>query len=218
MGNFKTIIFDMDGTILDTLGDLAASVNYVLKKHGFPLKTLDDVRKIVGNGVASLVENSLPDGARTPDFNTILQEYIVHYKANMTVQTAPFPGVPGLLQTLKQRGYKMAVVSNKLHSAVRELNDIYFSDTIKVAIGLSESVNKKPAPDSVFRALRELGAPAEGAIYVGDSEVDVMTAQNAGLPSIGVTWGFRDRSVLVETGADHIADTPEEILAILDKK
>lgn len=215
MKNFDTIIFDMDGTILDTLGDLTASVNYVLQKRGFPLKTKEDVKKIVGNGVASLVENSLPGAAKTPDFETILQEYITHYKANMFNQTAPFPGVPGLLQTLKEKGYKMAVVSNKMDSAVRELNEIYFSDTIKIAIGLSESVDKKPAPDSVFRALRELGASADGAVYIGDSEVDVKTAQNAGLISIGVTWGFRDRSVLVEAGADHIIDAPEEILDIV---
>jgi phosphoglycolate phosphatase len=187
-----------------------------MEKHGYPVRTKDEVKMDVGNGVARLVENSLPCGKNTPDFNAILEEYIVHYKANMFNKTAPFPGIPGLLLSLKKKGYKLAVVSNKLDSAVRELNQKYFSETIRVAIGQSESVKKKPAPDSVFTALRQLGATADQAVYVGDSEVDIKTAQNAGLMSVGVTWGFRDRSVLSEAGADHIIHVPEELLSTLE--
>jgi phosphoglycolate phosphatase len=217
MGNFNTVVFDMDGTILDTLGDLTASVNYVLEKRGYPPRTRDEVKEIVGNGVINLLTLSLPEGIMPADFDVMLEEYLAHYKENMHKKTAPFPGILALLKTLREKGYKIAVVSNKMDKAVQSLNQHYFGEYIKVAIGESEGVKRKPAPDSVFKALAELGAFAHSAVYVGDSEVDIKTAQNAGLPSIGVTWGFRDRSVLIEAGADHIINAPEEILGILDE-
>jgi len=216
MAKYDTVIFDMDGTILDTLDDMTDSVNYVMEKHGFPARTKAEVKNIVGNGVASLVQNALPDGISMQDFNTVLQEYIDHYKSNMFNKTAPFPGIPALLCSLQAKGYNMAVVSNKLHSAVVELNRVFFSETIPVAIGQSEDVHKKPAPDSVFKALKELGASPGKALYVGDSEVDVQTARNAGLVSVGITWGLRDRSVIMDAGADFIIDAPQDLLRILD--
>jgi phosphoglycolate phosphatase len=217
MKKYDTVVFDMDGTILDTLDDLTDSVNYVMAKHGYPPRTKDEVRSFVGNGITPLLERSLPNG-RISDFDILLSEYVAHYKANMQNKTAPFPGAIPLLQSLKEQGFKMAVVSNKFDHAVRELNKKFFGEYIKIAIGESASVKKKPAPDSVFTALDRLHSTPDRSVYIGDSEVDIKTAQNAGLTSIGVTWGFRDRSVLLDAGADHIIDAPNELLRILEEE
>lgn len=214
MANYDTVIFDMDGTLLNTLDDLTDSVNFVLDGHGFPKRTREEVRGFVGNGVARLVELSLPNG-KGPDFDILLGEYVAHYKANMQNRTAPYPGILPLLKKLKEKGFKLAVVSNKFDKAVRDLAQKYFGSYISVAIGESDSIKKKPAPDSVFEALRHLRADPAAAVYVGDSEVDIQTAQNAGLLSIGVTWGFRDKSVLSAAGANHIIDTPQDLLDML---
>jgi phosphoglycolate phosphatase len=214
MANYDTVIFDMDGTLLDTLDDLTDSVNFVLDGHGYPKRTREEVRSFVGNGVARLVELSLPNG-KDPDFDILLGEYVAHYKANMQNKTAPYPGIIPLLKKLKERSFRLAVVSNKFDKAVRDLNQKYFGSYISVAIGESDSIKKKPAPDSVFEALRHLHADPAAAVYVGDSEVDIQTAQNAGLLSIGVTWGFRDKSVLSAAGANHIIDTPKDLFEIL---
>ncbi len=208
------MIFDMDGTLLNTLDDLTDSVNYVLRKHGFPKRTRQEVKSFVGNGITPLLERSLPNG-RIANFDILLSEYVAHYRANMQNKTAPYPGILSLLKKLTEKGFHLAVVSNKIDKAVRDLNQKYFGSYISVAIGESDSIKKKPAPDSVFNALRRLHADAAAAVYVGDSEVDIKTAQNAGLISIGVSWGFRDKSVLSAAGADYIIDAPEELLRIL---
>lgn len=212
----KTVIFDMDGTILNTLGDLAASVNYALKRRGLPQREEDEIRRALGNGVQVLIEKSVPAGTNPEETLKCLREFKAHYSKNMYVKTAPYPGIKELFAALKARGCRLAVVSNKFDSAVRELCDIYFKGVFDVAIGESPSVRKKPAPDGVFKALEELGSPKEDAVYIGDSEVDYNTALNAGLPCVCVTWGFRDRRDLEKLGAKLFADTPARVLDLLE--
>jgi len=212
---YDTVVFDLDGTLLDTLDDLTDSVNYALEKYGFPKRPREDIRRFVGNGVGRLVAQCLPDGADTPEFEACLADMKAHYQENMRNKTGPYPGIPELLEALKRKGVRMAIVSNKPDPAVKGLCPQYFGAYTNVAIGETESVRRKPAPDSVHKALEELGSDAARAVYVGDSEVDVKTARNAGLYCVGVTWGFRDRSVLEEEGADRIIDKPEELLDII---
>jgi phosphoglycolate phosphatase len=213
MKKFDTVIFDLDGTLLNTLDDLADSVNYIMKQYGFPERSVAEVRSFVGNGVARLIERCIPDGKANPQFEECLTGYRRHYSDNMLNKTCPYEGIMDLLAQFSQDNFKLAIVSNKYDSAVKALNKIYFEKYIKVAIGESEAIAGKPAPDTVFKALEELGSAAERAVYVGDSEVDVLTAKNSGLVCAGVTWGFRDREAL--TGADFIIDKPLEILRII---
>lgn len=210
-----TIIFDMDGTILNTLEDLTDSVNYALKQCGFPHKTLEEVRSFVGNGVRVLFDLAVPAGTSEQAKEICLNLYKEYYNQNMRNKTSPYEGVLELLAQLKAEGYKLAIVSNKYDSAVKALCTEYYSDFIQVAIGESKLVGKKPAPDGIYAALRELGSSKEEALYVGDSEVDVKTAHNAGLKCVGVTWGFRTRELLTNEGADIIIDTPSELLNFL---
>ena len=210
-----TIVFDLDGTLLDTLDDLRDSVNYALQTEQFALRTREEIRAFVGNGVANLVHRAVPYGTPEDIEQRCLATFRAHYATNMNNKTAPYPGILPLLQTLKQRGIKMAVCSNKFDAAVKKLCKEMFEGLIPVAIGECETVRKKPAPDSVLMALEQLDSKKENAYYIGDSEVDVETAHNAGLCCIGVTWGFRDRAVLEEKGAEIIIDSPEEILALL---
>lgn len=217
MDNFDTVIFDLDGTLLDTLDDLADSVNYALSIYNYPAKSIEDVRSFVGNGVARLMTLSVPDGQENPHFASCFQDFKCHYELNIQNKTVPYQGIPELLQALHVANYKLAIVSNKLDKAVKHLAEGNFGEYIQVAVGETENVRRKPAPDSVYRALEELGATQTKAIYVGDSEVDVQTARNAGLICVGVTWGFRDRGVLEAEGADYIIDHPEELLNILEQ-
>jgi phosphoglycolate phosphatase len=212
---FHTIIFDMDGTILNTLEDLADSVNYALVQCGFPKRTLEEVRRFVGNGVRVLIDRAVPSGTNEKEKETCLNIYRDYYNQNMQNKTRPYDGILELLGQLKIEGYKLAVVSNKYDSAVKSLCKEYYSDFIQVAIGESELVDKKPSPEGVFAALRELNSSSENALYIGDSEVDVQTAHNAGLKCVGVTWGFRTRELLLAEGADIIVDTPRELLDYL---
>ncbi len=214
---FDTVIFDLDGTLLDTLGDLAGSVNFVMSKNGFPAISLDDTRRFVGNGIAKLIESAIPGGLGNPLFEKSLEEFGSHYAQNMEILTKPYPDVIELLKELVKSEYKLAVVSNKIDTAVKALCANYFGEYIQVAIGESAGVARKPAPDSVYKALEELGADKSGTVYVGDSEVDILTAKNAGLPCVSVSWGFRDREVLVANGAGCIIDEPGELLKTLDK-
>lgn len=217
MTDITTIIFDLDGTLLNTLDDLADAVNFALEQYGFPQRTLEEIRRFVGNGVRNLIELSIPDGLDNPQFEECLLTFKSHYSKNMQNKTRPYEGVMELLQILRAKNIKSAIVSNKFDKAVKELNRQYFGDQIPVAIGESAQIHKKPAPDSVFEALRELGSSAQEAVYVGDSEVDVRTAKNAGLFCIGVTWGFRDKEILVKEGADVMIDHPEDLLDVLQK-
>lgn len=209
----NTIIFDLDGTLLNTLDDLADSVNYVMEKHQLPLHSTDKVRQMVGNGIAVLIERAIPDGRSNPLFDTCLAEFQEYYKAHMQEKTAPFAGITELLTTLRKQGYRLAVVSNKFDAAVKALCQDYFGDLIEVAIGETATVAKKPAPDTVLTAMRQLNVSPKDCIYVGDSDVDIETAKNSGIPCISVTWGFRDEAFLLAHGASCIVNEPGKILA-----
>lgn len=211
----KAIVFDMDGTLLDTLQDLTNAVNVVLSKYGLPEKTVAEVCKVVGNGARNLVKGVVPEGEKHPDFEAIFEDYKTYYAQHCEEETKPYEGILELLQELKKRKYMMAVVSNKPDPAVKVLAEKYFPGCFKVAIGDMEGYNRKPAPDLVYKALEELGAKKEEAIYVGDSDVDLMTAMNAELPCISVTWGFRDREFLMSHGASVFIDKPVELLKLL---
>lgn len=210
----QTYIFDLDGTLLDTQADLAASVNYALRTHHMPEHSLDDVRRFVGNGVRLLMIRAVPDGEQNPQFEAAFQTFREHYMAHSLDTTHPYQGIPELLAELKARGKRLAVVSNKFYAATQELCHHFFPDTIEVAIGEheAEGIRKKPAPDTVMEALRQLGVSRENAVYVGDSDVDIATARNSGLPCISVLWGFRDRSFLKEKGATTFVAAPSDIL------
>lgn len=216
MNKYDTVIFDLDGTLLNTLDDLADSVNYVLEACGFPRREVEEVKKFVGNGVGRLMELSLPDGLCNPMYEKCLKDFRRHYSGNMQNKTCAYEEIIGLLEKLSKKGFKLAIVSNKFDKAVKGLNKTYFEKYIKVAIGESENVHRKPSPDTVFKALEELGSTADKAVYVGDSEVDVQTAKNAEIMCVGVTWGFRSREVLEREGADYIIDKPWELLKILE--
>ncbi len=212
MRRYSTVIFDLDGTLLDTLQDLADSTNYALALHHMPTRSLEEIRRFVGNGVGLLLHRAVPEGTPADLEAQCLADFRAHYVVNMENKTAPYQGILPLLDGLNQEGIKLAVVSNKFDGAVKGLCSTYFGPRIPVAIGESQGVARKPAPDTVFRALDELGADAAGAVYVGDSEVDLQTARNAGLPCISVSWGFRDRDFLSSQGAQTIVSTPAELL------
>ena len=214
MITYSAYIFDLDGTLLDTLGDLAASVNYALRTHGMSEHTIDDVRRFVGNGVRKLMERAVPDGASNPDFEAAFATFRQHYMAHSLDTTRPYDGIPETLKALKAKGCHLAVVSNKMMAATQDLCRHFFPDTIEVAIGENEAdgIRKKPAPDTVIAALRQLGVGQEGAVYVGDSDVDIETARNSGLPCISVLWGFRDRDFLLQHGAKTFISAPSELL------
>ena len=217
---YKVYIFDLDGTLLDTLADLAASTNYALRKHGMPEHSIDDVRRFVGNGVRKLMERAVPDGADNPMFDEAFATFRQHYMEHSLDTTRPYDGIPETLAALKARGCRLAVVSNKMMAATQELCRHFFPDTIEVAIGEDEAhgIRKKPAPDTVFEALKTLGVSRVGAsdglsaVYVGDSDVDIQTAANAGLHCISVLWGFRDRDFLIQHGAETFISAPSELL------
>ena len=220
MNSYSTYIFDLDGTLLDTIGDLAASVNYALRTHGMPEHSLDDVRRFVGNGVRKLMERAVPDGADNPRFDETFATFRQYYMAHSLDTTRPYEGIPETLAALKARGCHLAVVSNKMMAATQELCRHFFPDTIEVSIGEDEAagIRRKPAPDTVFAALKALGVGKENAVYVGDSDVDIQTACNAGLPCISVLWGFRDRDFLISHGAQTFITHPAELLTIEKKQ
>ncbi len=204
----KAAIFDLDGTLLDTLYDLADSANHALGICGYPLRSRMEIRAFVGNGVKKLIDRCLPD-ENEEKRSRVLEIFKEHYRGNMTNKTAPYPGIMEALTKLREAGYSLAIVSNKFDAAVKSLSKLYFDGVIDVAIGESDTVRKKPAPDSVFKAMELLGTSPEESVYIGDSDVDVETAHNAGLRCIGVTWGFRDRDILEEAGADIIAENAD---------
>ncbi len=209
------VIFDLDGTLLNTLDDLCESTNFALQKFGYPKRTLEEVRGFVGNGVRKLIERAVPVGVE--DIEDCLSTFKEHYSANMYNKTAPYDGVLEMLKELRLKGIHTAVVSNKFDTAVKELCKKYFGDLVQVAIGENEAsgVRKKPAPDSVFRAMEELKVSIENVIYIGDSETDIQTANNAEIECVGCCWGFRSREILEEYGARFIVETPQEILKIV---
>jgi phosphoglycolate phosphatase len=210
---YEALIFDLDGTLLDTLDDLADSVNAVLSANGYPTKTRDEGCQAVGSGMKNLIGRVLPDGLNDPSFDRILNEFKAYYGAHCEDKTAPYVGIAEMLEKLRLAGVKMAIVSNKADYAVKMLSKRWFADVIPVAIGENEAagIRKKPAPDTVDLALRELGVTRAQAAYVGDSDVDVQTALNCEMPCLSVTWGFRDREFLLAHGATELLDTPQAL-------
>ena len=210
----KAVVFDLDGTLLYTLEDLKNATNYALKQSGMPERTLDEVRRFVGNGVRLLMERAVPQGADNPKFEETFALFKEYYDVHCNDNTLPYDGIMELLEELKVRGIKMAIVSNKIDFAVKSLDKLYFKDYMTAAIGEmeEEGIRKKPAPDMVQKALKELGVTQDEAIYVGDSDVDIATAKNSGLDCVSVTWGFRDVEFLKEHGATNLIDEPVELL------
>lgn len=211
----KAVIFDMDGTLLDTLEDLKIAVNAALSVMNMPLCTREQVRHYVGNGVRRLMQRAVPDGENNPGFEETFAVFKKFYGEHCLDNTRPYPDVIYLLQELKERGVKTAIVSNKLDSAVCELDERFFQDYTVVAIGDREDLARKPDPEMVNAAIAALGTKKEKTIYVGDSEVDIQTAANAELPCISVTWGFRDEQFLKKNGAKTLIQTPLELLYLI---
>lgn len=210
MMKYKAVLFDMDGTLLDTLADMAAAVNHILSVHGYPLRTVEEVRAFVGNGARKLMERALPPDVTGDAFEALLEEYRQWYEAHACVKTAPYPGIPAVLAALHRAGVRCAVVSNKPDGATRELAARFFPGL--PAFGQRDGIPAKPAPDMVYHALAELGVEASAAAYVGDSEVDVALARNAKLPLVAVSWGFRGREALEEAGAVLVVDDAATLL------
>ena len=212
MKEYTTYIFDLDGTLLDTLDDLAASTNYALHQHGMPQHSRDEVRMFVGNGVGRLIARAVPENTPVETYEQVLQTFREHYLVHGLDRTKPYPGIMPLLRDLKQRGKLIAAVSNKFYAATQELCTHFFGPFVDVAIGEREDIRRKPAPDTVNEALRQLHADRASAVYIGDSDVDIATARNSAMPCISVLWGFRDRQFLIDNGAIFLVSSPQEIL------
>lgn len=208
----KAVVFDLDGTLLDTLGDLTDAVNWALARNGLPQRSEREVRAYLGNGVKRLMECAVPDGAANACFDAAFADFKEYYVSHCLDRTCPYPGIDGMLATLAARGLRLAIVSNKLQAGVTELHRRFFAGTVEVAIGEHDGVCRKPAPDMVELALRRMGVEAADAVYVGDSEVDVATARASHLPCVAVLWGFRDRDDLVAAGAHDIVATPADLV------
>lgn len=211
---FNTYIFDLDGTLLYTLDDLTASTNHAMRQLGFKEHTTEEVRSMVGNGIKKLIERAVPEGTSGQLYEKAYNEFISHYLQHSLDTTRPYPGIMEMLKSLKDKRVQMAVVSNKYCKATESLCRTFFNEYISVAIGESENIRKKPAPDTVLEAMKRLGANRESTVYVGDSEVDIATARNCGIPCISVLWGFRDKDFLLKNGATILAENPDEILSI----
>lgn len=208
---YKAVLFDMDGTVLNTLGDLAAAVNHTLREFSMPERSIAEVAAALGNGAAYLIAHTVPDGTPKELTDKVLAAYAPYYDAHCDILTAPYDGIVPLMQKLRERGVKLAVISNKQDTAVKPLAEKYFPGLLEIAVGESAEVRRKPNPDAVLAALRHIGVEREDAIYVGDTEVDLQTARNAGMECASVDWGFRTREQLVEIGAEHIFDTVQEL-------
>ncbi|MBQ9285788.1 MAG: HAD-IIIA family hydrolase [Bacteroidaceae bacterium] len=213
--NVRAVVLDLDGTLLNTLDDLTTSTNWALSNNGLPERTTEEVRTFVGNGIRLLIERAVPQGTTKELTEQTFADFKRHYVQHCQDKTCLYDGIPEMLQALKAAGLQMAIVSNKLQAGVDELYERYFSDTVEVAIGERLSVRRKPAPDMVQLALSELGVEASEAVYVGDSDVDLLTAHNSGLPCISVLWGFRDREFLLQHGATDMAETPKDVVNML---
>lgn len=212
---YRAVVLDLDGTLLDTLEDLADAVNWALRRNGLPQRSLDEVRQFVGNGVRRLMLCAVPEATTDELFERVFADFNSYYVDHCQIKTRLYDGIPEMLRALKALGLRLAIVSNKLQAGVDELYDRYFRDTVEVAIGERPGVQRKPAPDMVRLALQELEVAAGDAVYVGDSDVDLQTARNSGLPCISVLWGFRDRQFLLEHGATTLIEQPAQLIAHL---
>ena len=208
---YKAVLFDMDGTVLDTLGDLANACNHTLSAFGFPERTRGEVAHFLGNGAAWLISHAVPEGTGEAKVREVLAAYQPWYDAHCDIETAPYPGILPLMEALKKAGVRQAVISNKQDSAVQLLAQLHFPGLLDFAVGESATVRRKPNPDAVLAALDYIGVGKEDAVYVGDTEVDLATAKNAGLPCAAVGWGFRTEEELRESGADRVFHSAEEL-------
>lgn len=213
---YEAILFDLDGTLLNTLEDLKDSCNAALEACGYAPRTLDEVRRFVGNGVGLLIRRALPEGVGEEEWARCLALFKAHYQNNLDNKTRPYPGIEQALDALLARGYRIGVVSNKFDAAVKALCAHHFP-RIQVAVGEREGVRKKPAPDSALAAAQALGVQPASALYVGDSEVDIQTARNAGMDCLSVDWGFRPEAVLRDAGATRIIHSPGALLDAIEK-
>ena len=214
---YNAVIFDLDGTLLDTLDDLWTAVNAALTKFSLPLRTREEVRSFVGNGIVKLMERAAGEVEKEV-FDGALAEFKRYYGEHCEDKTKPYEGIIELLRVLQAKGIQTAVVSNKADFAVKKLAKGYFEGLLEYAVGENEEegIRKKPAPDSLLAVMDSMGAGTDSTVYIGDSEVDIQTAQNAGVQCISVTWGFKDREFLIENGATLFADTPKEILSLIE--
>ena len=214
---YKAIIFDMDGTVLNTIEDITDSVNVILERHGLPQRSVDEVRHFVGNGARVLMDKAVPEGEKHPLFNEILKEYEAYYEDHCNIKTGPYRHIPELLKELSERGYKLAIVSNKPMGAVQELNEIYFKEYVEVAIGVTDKLRRKPYPDECLFAMEKLSVEKDDCIYVGDSDVDFKTATNTGIKCISCLWGFRTKEELISAGVkdNFYVNDPMEILDLV---
>lgn len=211
---YNTYIFDLDGTILDTLDDLSNAVNFAMRSKGYPERTVDEVRNFIGNGIRVLIKRAVPQGTGDEDYEQALEIFTKYYLEHIADYTKPYDGIVDVINSLRRSGCKVAVVSNKAHFAAQAVVKDFFGDIFDTVVGKKDEFPSKPEPDSLLYTIKSLGADKEKCIYIGDSDVDVLTAHNAGLPCIGVTWGNRDEDVLVKSGAEYIARTPSDILKI----
>ncbi len=217
MKRYDTIIFDLDGTLLYTLEDLTISVNHALAGFTDVRRSLEEVRGFVGNGVRRLMIRSLPGGEENPCFEQAFAEFCRHYTVHCRDHTRPYSGIQELIQQLSRRGKKLGIVSNKPDREVKEMNEAFFGGMFGAALGEREGVRRKPAPDSLHEAMKELGSDPEHTLYVGDSEVDILTSANAGVDCLSVTWGFRTQEHLREAGATRFIHAPGELLEVLSE-
>ena len=210
------VIFDLDGTLLNTLGDLRAATNHALEVRGLPPHSMEEIRQFIGNGIRLLICRAMPEGTPEAEIDAALDDFKAYYAAHIHDRTVPYDGIPQLLTALRKRGIKVAVLSNKIDSASQQLIEYFFPGKTDVVFGEHVGVPRKPDPTSCRMVMQQLGVQPEQVLYVGDSGTDMQTAKNAGLYAVGVTWGFRSKEVLLEYGADILVHRPEQILQILD--
>ncbi len=210
------VIFDLDGTLLNTLGDLRAATNHALEVRGLPPHSMEEIRQFIGNGIRLLICRAMPEGTPEAEIDAALDDFKAYYAAHIHDRTVPYDGIPQLLTALRKRGIKVAVLSNKIDSASQQLIEYFFPGKTDVVFGEHVGVPRKPDPTSCRMVMQQLGVQPEQVLYVGDSGTDMQTAKNAGLYAVGVTWGFRSKEVLLEYGADVLVHRPEQILQILD--
>ena len=215
MKNIKGVIFDLDGTLLDTLEDLTDAVNHVMSAFSLETKSIDQVRSFVGNGVVRLIEQCVPGGDAHEQFSEVLTAFMAYYEAHCNNKTRPYYGVLALIDKLHREGVKLGIVSNKFDLAVKALNQQYFHNWIDFALGVTDALHRKPAPDMVYACIEQMQLKPEDVVYIGDSEVDLMTAQNAGVDCISVLWGFRSREVLLEYDATQLVSSVDELENLL---
>lgn len=211
----NTIVFDLDGTLLNTLEDLKDSVNYALERQGFPLRNLNEIRSFVGNGIRLLMERAVPESIDNETFEICFKDFCDYYKIHMEDKTVPYDGINEMLTNIKKAGFKTAIVTNKADFAAQDLCKRMFGKNIDFVVGSSDDRPNKPAPDGVFYALEKLDSKIENTVFVGDADTDILTAKNANLPSIGVLWGFRDREVIEEAGAEYIVESVNDLQKLL---